>query len=125
VGLAAEDDPTLAGMETRLSQLREEYRDLERTYTPAFLNMDPRARAQRSRITELERQIESQRAGQQAALAAAQEEVSSARTAEQLQAQITTQRASVQNFSQRFVQAKALEDDLAQIEKPVRRLWSV
>ncbi|WP_079432781.1 tyrosine-type recombinase/integrase [Zoogloea sp. LCSB751] len=121
-GSQPKDDPTLAGMETRLSQLREEYRDLERTYTPAFLNMDPRARAQRSRITELERQIESQRAGgQQAALAAAQEEVSSARaTAEQLQAQITTQRASVQNFSQRFVQAKALEDDLAQIEKAGR-----
>lgn len=121
-GSQPKDDPTLAGLQARLSQLREEYRDLERTYTPAFLSMDPRARAQRSRITELEQQIDGQRAsGQQTALAAAQEEVSGARaTVEQLQAQITTQRASVQNFSQRFVQAKALEDELAQIEKAGR-----
>lgn len=121
-GSNSKDDAALAGMETRLSQLREEYRELERTYTANFLSMDPRARALRSRISELERQIESQRgSSQQTALATAQEDVASARaTAERLQAQINTQRGSIQNFSERFVQVKALEDDLAQIEKAGR-----
>lgn len=121
-GANPKDDSALAGMEARLSQWREEYRELERTYTPSFLSMDPRARAQRSRMAELERQIDTQRAnGQQMALAAAQEEVASSRaTAERLQAQISTQRGSIQNFSERFVQVKSLENDLAQIEKAGR-----
>lgn len=121
-GGSAKDDPTLAGMEQRASQLREEIHDMERTYTPAFMSMDPRARALQARLGELERQIDVQRtAGQEARLAGARENAASARaTVERLQAQINAQRGTMQAFSQRFTQVKSLEDDLAQIEKASR-----
>lgn len=116
------DDPTLANMEARASQIAEEIRQMERTYTPEFMRMDPRAKSLQSRLAEMERQIEAQRAAsRQAALGAAQDEVASARaTIERLQAEIRAQRSTMQDFSQRFTQAKGLEDDLAQIEKASR-----
>ncbi len=116
------DDPTLANMEARASQIAEEIRQMERTYTPEFMRMDPRAKSLQSRLVEMERQIETQRAAsRQAALGVAQDEVASARaTIERLQAEIRGQRSTMQDFSQRFTQAKALEDDLAQIEKAGR-----
>lgn len=119
---AGADDPTLANMEARASQIAEEIRQMERTYTPEFMRMDPRAKSLLIRLTEMERQIEAQRAtSRQAALGAAQDEVATARaTAERLQGEIRAQRSTMQDFSQRFTQAKSLEDDLAQIEKASR-----
>lgn len=121
-GLQAKDDPTLSAMSTRASQIREEIRNMERVYTPEFMRMDPQARALQSRLAEMERQIEVQRAaGQDAVLMASQEDVESARsTVERLQSEINAQRGAMQSFSQRFTQAKSLEDDLAQIEKASR-----
>ncbi len=112
------DDPTLAAMEKRASELREDLRDMERVYTPDFMAMDPQARAQRARLEELEKQIVNQRgSSQEAALAAAQEEAASAHAAvERLRAQIAAQRQDAQSFAGRFSEAKALEDDLAQLE---------
>ena len=68
-GMGARDDPTLTGIEARTSQAREELGEMERAYTPDFMAMDPRARALRARLAELERQTAQQRsAGQQAAM---------------------------------------------------------
>lgn len=121
-GTQSKDDPTLASMEQRASQTREEIRDMERTYTQDFMSMDPKARALRARLAELEKQIAGQRvASRQNSLALAQEEAAAARaTLERLQSQITADRKGVQEFSGRFAQAKALEEDLAQIERANR-----
>jgi len=118
----ARDDPTLASLETRASVVREELRDMERVYTPEFMAMDPQARAKRARLAELERQIAQQRvAGQQAALQAAQNELAGAHaTVERLRAQLAAARPALRGESARFGQAKALEDDLAQVEKARR-----
>ena len=119
---AAKDDPTLAAMENRAAMTREELREMDRVYTPEYMNLDPRARALKTRLIELERQIDVQRvASQQAAIAAAEQERASARsTVERLQAQINAQKAGIQSFSSRFTQVKSQEDDLAQIEKASR-----
>lgn len=121
-GAQSKDDPTLASMEQRASQTREEIRDMERTYTQDFMTMDPKARALRARLAELEKQIATQRvASRQNSLALAQEEAAAARaTVERLQSQITSERRGAQEFSGRFAQAKALEEDLAQIERANR-----
>lgn len=118
----AKDDPTLAAMEQRASALREQIRDMERIYTPAFMAMDHNARALRARLAEMERQIDEQRAtSRHSTLASAQEEYASARaTVDRLQAQINEQRRGMQEFSARFIQAKSLEEDLAQVEKANR-----
>lgn len=121
--LSLKDDPALAGLVQQGLQLRDQIREMERVYTPAFMEMDPRARALRARLAETERQLEIQRvAGLQGAQVAAQEELSQARkTVEQLQAQISAQKAGLQKFSSRFTQAKSLEDDLAQLERASRQ----
>lgn len=116
------DDPTLAAQESRASQIREELRDMERTYTPAFMAMDPRAIALRARLAELQRQIAQQRStNQQAALAAAHEDAETARTtAERLRVQLQGEQAGLRSFSAGFAGAKQLEDDLAQVERARR-----
>ena len=121
--LSLKDDPALAGLVQQGMQIRDQIREMERVYTPAFMEMDPRARSLRARLAETERLIEAQRVnGLQTAQVAAQEELSQARkTVEQLQAQIAAQKAGLQKFSSRFTQAKSLEEDLAQLERASRQ----
>lgn len=113
------DNPTLAGLETRASQAREELRDMERVYTPEFMAMDPRARAIRARLAELERQIVQQRGdSQQAALLTAREELAAARAnVARLKQDLAASRPALHGASTNFAQAKVLDDDLAQVEK--------
>ena len=116
------DDPGLAAQEARLSALREELREMERAFTPAFLAMDPRAIALRSRIGELQRQIAQKReSSQQAALEAAQEDTEVARAnVERLKQRLQAEQPSLSSFSTGFARAKHLEDDLAQVERARR-----
>jgi len=114
----SKDNPTLADIEKRISATREQLRDMERTYTPEFMAMDPTARALRARLAELEQQLAANRSsGQQAALSIAEEEAAGARAAvERLRGQIEGQRRAAQVFSGNFLEAKAMEEDLVRIE---------
>ena len=114
----ARDNPTLANLEQRASQLREELRELERSYTDKYLAMDNRVRAQRARLAELDLQIASQRRlSEQSLLAEAREEVASAReAANRIRQQIAADRDAAQIFSSRFNEYKALREELAQLE---------
>ncbi len=118
----ARADPALSGLETRAHQVREDLKELERTYTPDFMAMDPRARAMRARLVELDKQIVQQRSiSLQAALQAAQEEQASAQAqVERLRAQLGASRPALTKTSTRFAEAKILEDDLAQVDKARR-----
>ena len=113
------DNPTVAGMEQRLSQWREQWRALERQFTPNYLAMDPDARALKMRIDSLEQQLEVERGkSQQNALAVAREELASARAAsKRLQQQSSEDRQSVQTFSRSFVDFKTMQDELDGLEK--------
>lgn len=112
------DNPTLADIEKRISATREQLRDMERSYTPEFMTMDPTARALRARLTELEQQLTANRStSQQAALTIAEEEAAGARAAvDRLRGQIEGQRRAAQVFSGNFLEAKAMEEDLVRIE---------
>ncbi len=118
----AKDNPTLANLEQRASQAREDLRNLERTYTSDYLALDPNARALRARLAEMERQITAQRAAsQQTALAEAEEELASAREAERrLRAQIAAGRQGAGQFAARFDQYKALRSELEQLQSSFR-----
>ncbi len=117
-GVLAKDNPTLAAMEQRASQTREQLRDMERTYTGDFMAMDPQSRALRARLAELERQIAETRAGaRQAAITEAEEEVDSTRaTMARLREQLAADRKGAQGFLSSFSQARELENDLTQLE---------
>ncbi len=116
------DDPTLGDLEQRASQARVELRDMERVYTQDFLAREPKAIALRTRLAELERQIQSQReASQKAALAEAKEELAGATSvATRLQSQLASGREEVGQFTASFNEYKSRSDDLAEIEKTFR-----
>jgi uncharacterized protein involved in exopolysaccharide biosynthesis len=118
----ARDNPTLASLEQRASQGREELRELERTFTPEYLALDPRVRALRVRLAELEQQIKLQReASQQAALREAEEELAAAReAARRIREQIAADRQEVGQFTLRFNEYKSLQEELTQLEKAYR-----
>jgi succinoglycan biosynthesis transport protein ExoP len=116
------DDPTLANLEQRASQMREELRDLERGFTPDYLAKDPKVITQRVRLAELERQITVQRgASQQTALLEAQEELASAQgAAARIQNQMSAGRQEVAQFTTRFNEYKSRQDELAELESAYR-----
>ena len=118
----ARDDPTLASLEQRASQAREELRDMERGYTQDYLAKEPKAITQRARLAELERQIVARReASQQAGLAEAREELASAQGAvARIQRQIEVGRQEVGQFTARFNEYKSQQDELAEIETAYR-----
>lgn len=115
----AKDNPTLAALEARASQIREELREMSRRFTTDYLDMDPQARALRARLAELEEQIKAQRAvGTSSALDEAEQELAAAReSARRLQLQIAASKQQVGAFASRFSQYKSLQEELAQLEK--------
>src|SRR6266550_711888 len=116
------DDPTLANLEQRASQIREELRDLERGFTPDYLAKDPKVITQRARLVELERQIVAQRAAsQQTAIVEAQEELASAQGASaRIQSQMLSTRQEATQFNARFNEYKARQDELGELETAYR-----
>jgi succinoglycan biosynthesis transport protein ExoP len=116
------DDPTLANLEQRASQIREELRDLERGFTPDYLAKDPKVITQRTRLAELDRQISVQRAAsQQTALLEAQEELASAQgAAARLQNQMSAGRQEVAQFTAHFNEYKSRQDELSELESAYR-----
>jgi len=114
----SKDNPTIAAIEQRISATREQLRDMERTYTPSFMEMDPTARALRARLAELEQQLSSNRSSsQRAALAMAEEDAAGARaTVARLRAQIDALKKEAQVFSGHFQEAQSMEEDIARLE---------
>ena len=115
----AKDNPTLAGMEQRLSQAREELKQLERRYTAAYLVREPQAVALKTKIPELEEQIRREReASQQANLADAEQEAAQAQEAlASLKRQLSGEKQTVQSFSARLSEYNALQTQLETLEK--------
>ena len=118
----ARDNPTLAHLEQRVSQIREDLREQERSYTPQYLEKDNRYRSQRARIAELEKQIVAQRqSSQRASLAEAEEDLASAREAvSRIEQKIASDRGAVQAFTSRFNEYKGLREELTLIESLYR-----
>ncbi len=120
----ARDNPTLASLESRASQLRETLREHARTYTPEFMDMDPDLRGMRLRLNDLEAQLgeERGRAGK-VTLAEAEDELAAARQVQaRLQRQLAEDRAAVHAFSRTFSAFKAMQEDLQQGEASRRSL---
>ena len=115
----AKDNPTVAGLENRLSQLREEWRAMERKYTPQYLDMDPVAVALKTRIGNLEQQLANERGkSQQNALAEAREELASARSVtRRLQQRLADDKQSVQAFSRQFGEYQAMQEELRGLDQ--------
>lgn len=115
----AKDNPTVASIEFRLSQAREEWRALERQFTPQYLDMDAPSKALKTRISNLELQLEGERQkSQQMALAEAREDLASVRaTTQRLQQQLADDKQNVQVFSRRFSEYQDMQEELKGLEE--------
>lgn len=112
------DNPNLAGMESRAAQMRQDLKELGRKYTPQYLDLDPDVKALRARLADTEQQIQSERvSSQQTAVSEAQQELAAAReTVVRLTQQLSEEKQRAQEFTGRFGEYKALQDDLNQLE---------
>lgn len=121
-GGQSREDAGVQALDARANQVREDLREMDRTYTAEFMSMDPRARALRARLAELERQLALQRAAsRQTNLDALLEDAATARaTTARLRAQLAAERPALRSAAGTFVQAKSIEDDLAQVERARR-----
>jgi polysaccharide biosynthesis transport protein len=120
--IRARDDPTLANLEQRASQIREELSNLQRGFTPEYLAKDPKVIEQRQRLAGLEQQIAAQQAaGQQTAVVEAQEELTSAKeAAARIQNQMVSTRQEASQFNAHFSEYKSRQDELAELEAAYR-----
>ena len=127
--LPARQSATLDNLEQRAVAIREEMNELNRLYTPDYLAMDPKFRALRGRLAEVERQTAEQRqtttqaaqTGQSTALAEAREEAAAAREAvNRIQQQIGSARGNLNQFSAKFSQYVALTKELVPMENLLR-----
>ena len=116
--IRAKDDPTIADLEQRVSVLREQWHDLERRYTPAYLALDADAKSLRARLENLDEQLKTQHAAsEKAALAEAHEDVSAAQAAvDQLRKDMSDNQRQAQEFATHLSEYKALREDLDHIE---------
>ncbi len=114
----ARDNPTLANLEQRASQIREELRNLERVYKSDYLVLDPGVNAKRAALAELDVQIRSERqASSTAALAEAKQEVAGARaTIDRMRQQIAAGRGQVQAVAARIAEYKSMSEELTGLE---------
>lgn len=115
----AKDYPTLAALDQRLSQAREDLTQLERRYTAAYLAREPQVAALKIKIPELEDQIRREReASQRAYLAEAEQEAAQTQNAlNRLRKQLSSNKQATQAFFARLGEYKALQAHLADIEK--------
>ena len=115
----ARENPALQQLEQRHAQARDELRTMERSYTEAYMTLDPNAKALRARVASLEEQLGQARlAAQQSALTEAEIESSAARSAaEQISGQMSSARRGVQDFSARMAEQRSMQDDLDRLEK--------
>ena len=129
VALPARQSATLDNLEQRAVAVREEMNELGRLYTQDYLAMDPKYRALRGRLAEIERQTAEQRqtttqaaqSGQNTALAESREEAAAAREAvNRIQQQIGSARGSLNQFSAKFSQYVALTKEVAPMENLLR-----
>ena len=124
----ARDNPTLAALEQQAAGIRADLKEVASTFTPQYMDIDPRIKSQRARLADLEREIVVQRqSGQQNALQEANEELAGARSAAaRLRQQLSSNQNSVQAFTSRFNEYRALQQELANVEqlrqKAVERL---
>ena len=124
----ARDNPTLAALEQQAGAIRQELKEVSRQFTPAYMELDPRIKSLRARLGDLDEQIVVQRqSSQQNALQEAREELTGARAAAaKLRQQLSGNQQSVQTFTSRFNEYRALQGELTHLEqlrqKAVERL---
>jgi uncharacterized protein involved in exopolysaccharide biosynthesis len=113
---------SLVGMEDRLLDIQEQIAELEREFTPQYMSIDPRIDALVRKKKMLEDQISKKRSeGGDIALAEAQQDLATARqSVSSIQRQLDDQKQKVMEFTTRFAEHEALQEELLLLETQYR-----
>ena len=113
---------SLAGLEERRVDIEQQLKELENEYTPTYMSIDPRITALVRKKNQLEEEIgKKRREAGDIALAEAQQEYASARLAiSSIQRQLDDQKLKVTEFTTRFAEQEALQEELLQLETQYR-----
>ena len=115
---------SLTNLEQRLVEIQEELKELELEFTPHYMAIDPKIKGLVRKRDMLAGEIAAkQTAGQQIALAAAEQDMATARQSVlSLQAQLDDQKHQVMEFTTRFAEHEAMQEELLQLETLYREV---
>ena len=115
---------SLTNLDQRLVEIEERLKELELEFTPHYMAIDPQVKGLvRKRDLLLEGIQQKQVAGQQIALAEAEQDLATAhQSVLSLQAQLDEQKQQVMEFTTRFAEHEALQEELLQLETLYREV---
>jgi succinoglycan biosynthesis transport protein ExoP len=115
---------SLTSLDQRLVEIQEQLKQLELEFTPHYMAIDPQIKGLvRKRDLLLQEIQQKQTAGQQLALAQAEQDLATAhRSVQSLQAQLDEQKQQVMEFTTRFAEHEALQEELLQLETVYREV---
>ena len=117
-----DDERTLSNLEARAQELREQMKDFEQRYTPAYMKLNASVQAVKRNLEKTEEEILTKRAeAQQAALAEASRAFQGAQEqAAKLRVQYAEYKKTVAEFTARFAEHGALQEELTELEQLYR-----
>ena len=112
----------LVSLEDKLVDIQQQIKELEREFTPQYMSMDPRIAALARKKKLLEDEInKKRREGGEIALAEAQQDLASARQSfASIRQQLDEQKQKVMEFTARFAEHEALQEELLLLETQYR-----
>ena len=113
-----QDKTTIAQLEQRALELRQQLKGLDLNFTPEYLAMDPKVKGMRANLQQIEQQMEvTRRSSQQEGLSeAAQDVLTVQKNVARLEAQVGARSKDALGFTSRFAELKAQTTELAQLE---------
>lgn len=110
--------PGLENLEKRAQELREQEKDLQRRYTPAYLAMHPQLKQIPDQLAQVEQAIrEKAESGSRAMLGQTEQDYASAqRAVTELREKIADMKRESTEFSNRFTEQEAMRADLERLE---------
>jgi integrase len=114
----------LTNLEQRLVEIQEQLKELEDEFTPRYMSVDPKIKGLQRKRELLEQEIRNKRhEGQQATLAGAEQDYASARQAvASLRRQLDEHKQQTMEFTTRFAEHEALQEELLQLETAYREV---
>jgi len=115
---------SLTNLDQRLVEIQEQLKELELEFTPHYMTIDPKIKGLVRKRDLLEKEIQKKRsAGQQLVLAEAEQNLATAhQSVLSLQAQLDEQKQQVLEFTTRFAEHEALQEELLQLETVYREV---
>lgn len=118
----SQEKASLVNLEQRAQQLRERLAELDRRYTREYLALQPSLRVIPEQLKEVENKIRNKvEHGQKIVLTEAKQAYAAARqTVQEIQKQLDAHKRKVSEFTARFSEHEALQEELKQLEELYR-----